>query len=489
MIKKYSSNICNFAIIVVAGFICNFWVISRSNFFVFDDYTYLFNSKFKSYSELFNLLPTSTYNDRPIGGIFLKMNHELFGMNYQYQHWTLLILHLVNACLVFRVIQLALKHLNYRKGVLDFIPLATALLFSVWPKSTMAAQWGAAIFDLLGMTLILLVSLVFFNTRINKKYIYFDTAILIILYFFTLRTKEMFIVMPFIFLIYEIIAQKEQLTKSIRKISLQTKSLIMLSFLYACIIFYYKGSNNVVVDSGSPYFMDFNPILILRNIFRYFYLYFNFSGSEFAFAEYRLSGSLITGIFFIALLIVNIIFLRKNKHFIGLSIMALMSLGAVLPMRNMQHNLYLYFPSLFIGLMLSIMIYLIVNRIKNYKVKSTILICFLLLSTLTVLLPSVKANRAYWKSVGENNLYTYNEILNLSTVIKNDQYKKIYITNVNNGHHIFLYGPGFINNYVLDDPSVETILNPTQFDETTSYIVLEYNEGTLNILKQHNTIK
>lgn len=90
-------------ILFLFSFLSVFWVVSVDNSFSFDDVGWMQKVRTSTYLELFTFLPHSTYLDRPIGAMFLKLLYENWGLDYCRHHVILVIIHLVNVLLYFRM--------------------------------------------------------------------------------------------------------------------------------------------------------------------------------------------------------------------------------------------------------------------------------------------------------------------------------------------------------------------------------------------------
>lgn len=89
------------SILFLFSFLSVFWVVSIDNSFSFDDVTWLQKVSVSSYRELFTVLPHSTYLDRPVGAMFLKLLYDTLGLDYSRHHVVLVIIHLINVLLAF----------------------------------------------------------------------------------------------------------------------------------------------------------------------------------------------------------------------------------------------------------------------------------------------------------------------------------------------------------------------------------------------------
>lgn len=478
--KKY----VNYFFIILFTLFANHWVIGPKNSFVFDDWAYLYKFKFQPLTNFFKLLPDSTYNDRPIGEIFLKILYNLFGDNYQLYHLVLLLLHTVNAILLYQIIIIVAKQKFPKLKHPTELALVCAIIFSIWPKSLMAVQWNAAIFDLLG-TFVALIIFRIYPTRFSSQFAKIGKSIVILaLFFISLRTKEMFVVLPAILAMYELFNTRG-VRRSVKKIlNVVIIGQILISLGYIAMLIFLKSNNHIVNDQTSPYFLSTNPLVIAENFFRYVFLYFNYSSVEFSFVQYNILG-VITSIVFLTIITIGLF--KSKKYFFDLTLIFLLlpiSLLTVLPLKNIQHNLYLYFPSIFFSLIISVFFYFLIEKtLKNPLWQKTVSILVLIIVTaLTTYSKSITIYRNFWFSVANNNQQTYQSIRAISPPASNSS---IYVLNVNDAINSFIQGHGAVFWFSYNDPSLKMILNPETVDRTqNNYLILQYDNGNVTEIER-----
>lgn len=475
----------DYFLIILCTIIFNHWVIGPKNGFVFDDWAYLFKFKFNSITHFINFLPESTYNDRPVGELFLKILFNFFYDKYQLFHLFLLALHILNSILIYQIFLIVIKKLFPKSKAANIIALTTSLIFSSWPKSLMAIQWNSAIFDLLGTTLslIMIITYLWQPKKLIIKLFRFIT--IISLFFLSLRTKEMFIVIPVIILIYELLKNRGVIRQNIKKIlNITIIAQLIIASIYTVLLLYLKNNNQIVNSTDSPYFMTLNPLTILENLFRYLFLYFNYGSVEFSFTDYNQKSLLL--VFAAMTITITFVLVNKTKLKLILPIVLLfpVSLFTVLPLKNLQHSLYLYFPSALLALYLSLLIYSISKQIfKNYqrsKYFSILLVVLLIIIVNTS--RSIELYRNFWFSVSENNRKTYFDIQRITQPPPNST---IYVNNVNDPINSFIQGHGAVFWFTYSDPSLKMVLNPDLIPiENKNYLLLEYENGSLKELKR-----
>lgn len=475
----------NYFLIIIFGIFANHWIISPKNGFVFDDWAYLYKFKFMPIEAFLKILPDSTYNDRPVGELFLKTLFGFFYDNYQLYHSVLLIIHITNAILVFQILSIAINNIKPKFQSQKTIALLSAIIFVIWPKSTMAVQWNSAIFDLLGTFLALIIIRLYLYKTNNISIKTIKYFLIISLFFITLRTKEMFIVLPAILFVYEVIKNYSNFKKNLNQLFnpiILTQTVI--AALYAFLLIRLKTNNQIVNDLNSPYFMSFNPFVLIENLFKYIFLYFNFGSVEFSFTQYN-NKSILLVIGFLVAAIIIILKYRKNIHIIlGVVLLLPISLLTVLPLKNLQHGLYLYFPSIILAFFISVIMFSFVKQFtKNHtQEKYLLLILISVITFITTNNRSLELYRNFWFSVAENNIKTYKSI---SQIKSPEKESTIYVLNVNDQINSFIQGHGAIFWFTYNDPSLKMELNPTSIDKNQNhYLILNYQDDIVTEIER-----
>lgn len=174
----------SFLVLAVLGCVGAFhsWSLRPEHFFSADDWAWLHRARFFPPADLWTLLPIQIYNDRPAGALFVKTVFTIVGPNHRIFHAVWLTLHLVNVLLAFRL---------SRRLLGSFTPaLLAALVWGTWSVATTAATWVAAIFDVLGLTFVLLTLLLLPGRRLATQ---LGAALTC---FLAIRSKEFSIALP-----------------------------------------------------------------------------------------------------------------------------------------------------------------------------------------------------------------------------------------------------------------------------------------------------
>ncbi len=183
--------------------------------FAFDDTSSIrYNSTIKDVHHIID--PQNIYSNRLIGQLTFALNYQLHGLNVAGYHIFNLLIHLLNALLVYWLIILTFRtpyvSAYLQKDVLKtsdpyrWIPLFTALLFVSHPVQTQAVTYIVQRYASLS-TLFYLVSLVTYvkarGADSSKKARYALYAASIISAVLAMRTKEIAFTLPIIVLLYE----------------------------------------------------------------------------------------------------------------------------------------------------------------------------------------------------------------------------------------------------------------------------------------------
>lgn len=334
------------------SYVANAWILHQDNFFGLDDFDWFWLIQQKQGEALFSFFPQSLYNDRPIGAIFIRFLRGRFEWDHVGHHQMLWTVHLFNACLVYWFARQLLERLE-AAGPQRIVAWIAAAVFVAWPTSMLAPSWDAAAFDLLGATF-LLSFLVVAMSMSDPRLFGFHAILMFGLLWLGLRTKETLIVAPFIGVA---IAVAIVLSARWRGAD-DTRPLFVRAVLPFCAvsIFYYallrlQNSGGFGTDPTNPYFQSFAPRVLLSNLATYVQLFF----------DGGIPDNLVTPVTgrrylyfalpaFVGIVAVWQLFRRRGLAVAVCILLAAMMIAPVLPMKNMQHRLYLYMPSVFVGL-------------------------------------------------------------------------------------------------------------------------------------------
>lgn len=488
--KKYTTIFGFFVMLAIIA--SNIWTLDARNFFMADDYVYLNAARFIPFSKMLYFLPVSRYDDRPVGNIIIKLFYQFFNLNAHNYYISLLLIHLFNCFLVYLLVKKIL--IEVKKQDYKYLPILTAAIFGMWPKSLHAVSWTAAIFDLFGATLLLLIFNLFVY-RNNLKWKYFVQGLMIVLFFLALRTKEMTIIAPALIIIYEIFLYLRNNREPVKSLKhFRPSGISVILFLISIGYFLYltfMTNQAFTLNPSDQYYFTYNPLVMIKNFLLYWYLYFDFSkieGAQDIFVGFNMIYAAIS-FSMLAVLLVWSLFQAFKKNYTLLFIFAALfiSLLPVLPLKNFQHILYLYFPSIFFSLLLAIIVTQATNKyVSSHLLKFIVMVVAVGGLYSLTFSQAVQFRRNFRLMMAENNQTTINDLFNLPKPAKNST---IYIENVSDGissFYVGVVGPGAVNNIIFNDPSLKTVLDPVDIDKSKPYMVLEYagKSGNVKLLEK-----
>jgi len=460
----------NLSILFVFSLLSVFWVLSAQNSFCFDDISLLLKVSTSSYEDIFNFWPHAAYADRPVGVIFVKFLYDVFGLDYGCFHATLVILHLCNTLLVFVIVESIFQRKYEGQESCFFGGILSAAFFGMWAKTHMAVQWVAAIYDLLGTFWSLLSILFYLRYRRIKDNQVQNLAFTVFFYYLAIRTKEMFLILPILFMIYEI--WEMVLEQKIKRFTLSIFVNLAVFILFFGKILYCKVQGSMTNDVDNPYYQSFNPVRLVQNLLKYCMLCFDLenAGWNYIFSISGLVAALLlcTGVL--------IAFWRAAVHkqieLLFCYIAAGISIVVVLPMVNQVHALYLYFPSVFIGLLLAC----VINGLQLPDCVPVIMMCLFMASNLS---GSAQGTKSSWIENAKVEKAAWNDIENIKPPISGST---MYIRNMDGiSYTPFFYGEGDICKLLYQDTSlkVDVLEEDDNPEFSKPYVLCNYQDGRL----------
>lgn len=496
---KNHYNVTACLLLTALVFVFSSWTLTSKNFFVFDDYNNLATLPFSKFSDIISILPTDVYCSRSGGWVVVKILLNIFGTNYLGHIVAMLLLHSINACLVY-FIALKILHKYKEKRVISLI---SALIFALYPVSTFASFWEAGMFDLFGFTLTLISTRIYIaideleNKNKLRKIIL--SVIMILVYYISLRTKEMFIGLPAALLAYSFIRDIERCEKTKAKFKLSTNYikeflkknsylLVMIVVMFAYFIYsrYLNSLSAVTHNIKDAYYYTFNPLVLIEDLFIYIYAYFTTSSLVYGnvtdiinyTAQYKMAILIV--IMIIIYLTIKKLLKKDYSYLIAIGFFLVLILP-VLPMPNMHHVLYLYAPSAFLAIIIANLVYSIIKRVIDSNFAIVLLTIFVLL--LINHSSCITGFRTYWTNTAYQDKKTYNYLLKLSKKYK-DKVEKVYVINVPKGYTSFTNGPGFIINSTFNNPKIKVYINQKNYDlNDEKILVIDYNKTNYKVLK------
>lgn len=457
-------------LLALLSFLSVFWVMSANNTFSFDDTTLLKNASMSSFGELFHFFPQSIYLDRPMRDVLLKVMYELFGTDYVFYHIALVLTHLFNVFLVYKVFLTVIGTKYGEESDTAFIgAIVTAGFFGIWPQSHMAVQWISGNNDLMGVTFALLSMSFFLKYRVDERHKRLSFFLLLVFYYLALRTKEMFYLLPFLFLFYEI--YQMTLNKKRARLSLGTSiSVCVMAAFLGAMVYLKLQDTTFTYDSSNPYYQTFNPLTLCWNLLRYCEMCFDVSNPGFMYHS-SVAGKI--GAVVMLLGLATALFVAISKKEFG-PLLCYFSIGVViapvLPIVNQCHALYLYFPSIFVGAVIACG----VISLKRNQMRASVII--LIGCIIPAYVGGYTSLKASWLSTAMMENKAWRDIKEIERPILNST---IYVRLPDiDTYTPFYYGPGSVCNLIYQDMSLTTILldGDEAVEFTVPYVLWEYGE-------------
>lgn len=424
-------------ILLLMTFAVNFLIALKNKFFFADDWAWLLNAERYSAQDIFRILPTSIYNDRPIGALFINLEYELMHLNYYGYRLIHVVIHCLNTYLLFLII---------RKLTTPKVAFIGAMYFGLFYPANLAAFWIAAVFDLLSLTFILSAILVMLFAKPRPSYR--QILVIALFYFLALRTKEYAISLPFLLLMMH---KLKYGNKAFELVKIYWPILVISSIYLSKYYQLFLESKSKSYDQD-PYGLGVSDAI--ANIIYYF---------NQATGAFKLSGWQM-GLYYLVLSFLTIHIFNSRRENAKLLVIGatgfLITLGPVILLSNQKSDLYLYAPHAFLSFCASAF-FVFKRRILN----STLLIFALIFVVFLVLPAREVLNFNYQKSAYSLNVWE-NSLDSLRGLEPNT---KVFIAGLEPYFNPFSYGPG---------ASIK-ILN--QDDSITSYI--DYNE--MDIVQQY----
>lgn len=467
-------------ILYLAALLCiflifNFWLLRFSHFLLFDDASHLVTVQKNSFSELFRFLPYQIYNDRPVGLLFIKMLYEIAALNWRVYHFSLVCLHILNCILLYFLLKNIFSDIDKSQEHYSLVPFGTVLLFSIWPTIGLAYWWLAAIFDLLGTTVTLVFCIFFYRTSKKNQVSAGWILITVLTLYIALRTKEIFLTVPFIIAALHFILQKYKKIELTKSYYTLTALSCALSVVYFFILQNSRKAYNLS-PPDHPYYLEFTPQTLLQNLYRYALLFTDFKRDVYFFEFDHIDLRILTPLF--ALVLINIYKKEYKSIFISLCsfLFFIAAISVVLPMKNTQHRLYLYFPSIFLLAGITVLFIHSLPYIKSCLSNKIIaLLCFALFCFIAFNKTSgYEIRKQQWVHLGKQDLVSLNSALDLLKDIKE---KNIPVISENIGYSVLEYGPGDLIKVFSKDPLLDFILidhsNDACDNDFEEYLVLK----------------
>lgn len=351
-------------------FLSTAWIGKLENSLAFDDYALLAQSYFNEYRELICVFPMMPFQGKSFSAVLLKILYDLFGLNYQMYHIAVMVLHLINVFLIYKVAMLLFGTDEEEEN--SYCAVIAAAVFGIYAPSIMALSSVSAIADVQCCLFTLLSMIYYLKARHSESYEGFYGIVSVLCYYLSLGCKEISFVLPVLFVLYEI--NEAILKKRKVKIDILLLAHLVVMFIFAA-IFFFGGGDKIPADN--PYDRSFSSIILMEN----------------------------------------------------------------------ETRLYLYIPSIYIGIGIALFIREILKKIKK-PILFDVSIILIVLLWLSYFLPGQVQYRIDWLNKCENNRKQLESLKQIDTPIPSST---IYIKGIYDEYNIYHYGPGDSVKIIFDE--------------------------------------
>lgn len=428
--KKLFENIkIQIAIIVLTGFCIYFQSIGFDVLF-FDDYFIVTNIEktggLKNVDQAFKLDALMSTDGiefyRPVQSISFMLDYEFGGKNLQIYHVTNIIYHILTG-IILLLLLIKLFGSNYKSFLL-------VLLFVVHPVFDHSVAWLPSRGDIL-LGLFSVASLLFyFNYRTSGKLAYL--GLVWIFFGLAMFTKETAILLPAIYILFDIILKKQSILEDNNIIKIDRSTLkqwaIILLPMFIVIIIYFIFRAGVIKVKITENTFGFYPFIhnlrALPEFFGKFFFPINLQGIP----KYSILNTLI-GLILLSLFS-GLIYIYRKKTTTYLSIFGMIWFLIFISVTMLYRHIHgdmaydylehrIYMPS--IGLMILTMSFL-----KDFKFNKSFFISFFAIFIIfctynTVNIQKYKDGESFFLNAAENNIqvpFIYNNLGNLKRLKK-----------------------------------------------------------------------
>ena len=344
-------------------------------------------------------VPEGHLGFRPIRGLLYLLAFNLWGLHPFFYHLLSLLIHLTSTVLIYfitiRIITLINRGQSIKDKKSNTVPFITALLFGIHPIHTESVTFMTAGMDNLG-TLFLFGSLFLYLKAFKDLPKYSSFYILsVLLAFLAIFTYEITIILPLLFVLFDLCFGKKYKLREYFKKYLPYFS---VSFLYVIIrVFILEIGARGDYIGGSLYLTFLTMVKVIANYVYLLILPFDLSINpiiskgiwshldsmdthEAILAQSFFDTQVLLSIFLIiALIAVSVYFYKKNRlitFLIGWFFISLLPVLFIVPQALIMQERYLYVASFSFCLLLGYLITKLLNQKKDLLVLFIIFFIF-----------------------------------------------------------------------------------------------------------------
>lgn len=439
------------------------WMMSGENRFRLEDYGYILSVRNRTYSEIFTFIPTLTEQPAGLFLIFLKLLHDIFGVNSGGYHIAFGMLHYLNTFLLYKILK---DYLLRDKQDGMYYACTGAAIFGVYPISITVVSWISAGYVVLCCFFYLACISLYLKYCNANEYRSFYGILSVFCFYLALSTWNIAVALPMMGLIYELYRGYEK--KKVKISGVVVGSLMMTLFFTA----FYIGAGNEIGLWTEPNNKNSDSLLsLLRSAFHYMTIYFDWNNPS---TEYggKGIGSVLGGIAVGGIILFAVIALLKRRSagmLCGLAI-AFISIFPILIIVP-ANKINLYIPSAFMGVILSDIMQelgLRWNKIKSAPLLTAVLLMLVLINC-TV--GTVEWKKQWLSSSKRESLESegLRKIKNLPIECK------VYLKGVDKEKNIWGQDADSVIKLIKNNPTIEVeLVNDFPKEPKTPYVLWEY---------------
>ena len=382
-----------------------------NSFFLADDFNWVHQIKNRGAFGVWTTAPDVFF--RPVVSLTLFLDYTIWGLNSIGYHLTNLSFHAICAFFIYRILSQLLNPLQLPLRQIQFTALIAALFFIILPSHVEAVTWISARSDLVA-TCLCLPSFSFYLSSKNNQHKY-NLILSYFLFLLALLSKESVVIYPAMIFSYEIYHYSTQDNSDKQLI----KNILLFPLIYTSLfpiylLLRYLGLGQLIGGYGTGVHLQYSSGIILRGL-----------GSTLRVLIPPLSNStdsdwqlffIVTTIAFF-LIILTYAWMGSNYHKISKVIILLFAaflislipiINLVVSLQDHQGERFLYFPSVFVIMIVTIILSTILW--KNQ---------YLLLVSITLLIV-LFSHRLYssnnnWKIAGQISQQIIKDINSIAT--------------------------------------------------------------------------
>ena len=405
-----------FQLFIVAVLTVLVYLNTLPNQFVWDDNTFANFPLTKDFKYLPQLLkgalpPPHEGDFRPLKGVILLLDYQLFGLEPFWYHVQAMLIHLSSTLLVYFVTKKILDLMSQPKAGpplaenVNFVPFLTALLFGLHPIHTEAITFITSSTDIIGISFFLsafylyLAAFERFKGRVPRL------TFSIILAFLAFISYEITLVLPAIIILFDLTVSKISKKEFLSRIK-------TYGLYFALVTFYFLLRFPILGLKQENTLPENNPFLTSMTMIKAFFEYLKITIFPLNLSVNHLIPNDIPALFYIdyereaflsqkitdpetlvaivALLLIflSILFFYKKAPLVTFCIfwflISLAPVSNILPLNNFMAERYLYLASYGYSLFVALIFVYAYKSFKNSRPAQSIIICLFL--TLAALL-------------------------------------------------------------------------------------------------------